>query len=71
MAEQLKSIIECMAVWKVRNDKTDDDLAKALGITRESLRMKKNGSRPFKMSELSEMCSIFGCDPNTLMGYTK
>lgn len=69
MDKACKSICDEIAVWKSRNGTSDEDIAIAIGISRDAFSKKKSGARAFKANELIAMCDLFGCDPNALLGY--
>lgn len=55
---------------QARKNMTDTDVAKILGITRETY-VKKKKNLGFKFNEIISLCSIFDCDFHYLFEINK
>lgn len=63
---QERSIKARCAAYLVDSNKTRDDVAKNLGISRRALQQKLDGDVEFKFSEAISLSRLFGCSVDDL-----
>ena len=64
----VESIDKAIAYHMVDEKLTREDVAKELGISTLSLRMKRNGERDWKWSEILKIAEMVGKTPDEIAG---
>lgn len=66
MGEAMNAINTAVAIYLFKNGKNKGQLAEEMGMSRNTLRLKLNGTSQLSLQEINRLCEITGVDISSI-----